>query len=385
MRLIRSTVSHVLATSGWRGGSSAELSRLLGVDRSLGWKVWSLAEGEGIIPSPQHVPGRGGVEKFLLAASRVGAPPDLVDRAREAFAAYRRLAVEHGSDRASADIMLGTLSPEGAERQDLALRRALFRGNSRVLGTQAGMLYQCSAVFPGASGDFPSVAIVRGYYGLRTMRPGVWWVLSRSTLVQEGGPVRTPRRHALCGGPIAADASPLLDEFCRPRGVKVRRRQVQGATVQDELEPRPMGRAGEVDVVLGEVVTGIPRDAGEVDAVTMAVRVPAEAMCFDILLHEGVFEGEPSSQCMTLVNTEFPFHDPQCRDVLPFRESLTAMGRGGEAPAIPEVPDHATLLERIAAATGHPPERFRAYRLRMRFPPVPICWAVSYVVRRSGG
>ena len=383
LRRLRVIVAKVLDSTQWRGGSSAELSRRLGLDRSLGWKIWSLAEGSGAIPSPQHVPGRGGVRKFLEAARASGAPGTLLEQAQTAFTHFRDLSLQHGSDRATADILLGSLSSEGQRRQDMALRRGLFRGNSLVLGTQVRLLYQCSVVFPGQKGSNPSVAMVRGVYGIRTTRPGVWWVVSRSTLVQSGGPADPPRRVGLDGESIGLDAAPLLAEFCRPAHVRVRRRVVQGRTVQDELAPRPMGRAGEVDVVTGEVVTHIPADRHDRDAVTLAVRVPAEAMCFDVLLHRDAVIGEPRAACLSLVNTEFPFEDPQGRDEIPMTEELADLGHGAGMAGLPDVPGHPTLLERVIAATGHRADAFRSFRLRMRFPPLPIVAAVTYVVRRS--
>jgi hypothetical protein len=244
------------------------------------------------------------------------------------------------------------------------------------------MLYQCSAVFPGPAGSFPSVALVRGYYGVRTMRPGVWWVLSRSTLIQSGRAVES-RRVTLAGRPIGAEASPLLEEFGRPGSFEVRRRVVQGVTVQDELGPRPMGKAGEVDVVLGEMVTHIPVDAAERDGVTMAVRAPAEELCFDVLLHEGATTLTPEATCFTMVNTEFPYQDPERRDELPLTEELADLGSAAGMACVPDVPEHASLLERLVAATGSRAEDFRAYRLRMRFPPLPICLVVTYGVAKA--
>jgi len=379
---LRAAVAALLDAGGWRDGPSAELSRSLGLDRSLAWKVWTLGGEAGALPSPQHVPGRAGVAKFLDAAEKAGAPADVIAQARDTFARYRELALQHAGDRASADILLGTLTPEGRERQDLSLRRGLFRGNSHVLGVQAALLYHCAAVFPGREGFFASVALVRGYFGLKTMRPGVSWVLGRSTLVQSTGPRLAPRRDTFDGDALDDNAPPLLPEFCRPTGVQVRRRVVEGRTAQDELEPRPIGREGAVDVVTGEVIRDIPIDRGPRDAVTMAVRVPAESLCFDVLLHrDAVAPDEATINCYSLVNNEFPFRDQSGIDEIPIAETLIEFGSPTDLRDLAGVAEHDALLARLISATGCRERDFRAVRFRMRFPPLPICIAIHYGAR----
>lgn len=376
---LRAAVASLLDAGGWRDGTSAELSRALGLDRSLAWKVWTLGGEAGELPSPQHVPGRAGVAKFLGAAEKAGAPPETIEQARTTFTRYRELALQHAGDRASADILLGTLTPEGRERQDLSLRRGLFRGNSHVLGVQAALLYNCAAIFPGRQGFFASVALVRGYFGLKTMRPGVSWVLGRSTLVQSTGPRAAPRRDTFDGHALDDNAPPLLAEFCRPAGVRVRRRVVDGRTAQDELEPRPIGREGAVDVVTGEVFRDIPVDRNPRDAVTMAVRVPAESLCFDVLLHkDAVSADEATINCYSLVNSEFPFRDKTGIDEIPVAETLVEFPSPSHLRDLDGVAQHDALLDRLIASTGCKEIDFRAVRFRMRFPPLPICIAIHY-------
>lgn len=376
---LRTAVAALLNAGGWGEGTSAELSRSLGLDRSLAWKVWTLGGDAGELPSPQHVPGRSGVAKFLEAADRAGAPADAIETARITFARYRELALQHAGDRASADILLGTLTPEGRERQDLSLRRGLLRGNSHVLGVQAGMLYNLAAVFPGREGFFASVALVRGYFGVKTMRPGVSWVLGRSTLVQSSGPRAAPRRDTLDGRSLDDNAPPLLDEFCRPEGVRVRRRFVDGRTAQDELEPRPIGREGAVDVVTGEVIRDIPIDHGPRDGVTMAVRVPAESLCFDVLLHKDATSADEATvHGYSMVNTEFPFREESGIDEIPIAETLVEFERAADLRDLAGVASHDALLARVIGATGCREQDFRAVRFRMRFPPLPICIVIQY-------
>lgn len=361
-----------------------ELSNTLGLDRSLAWKLWRIAQGQGPFPAPKHIPGRSGARIFHEAAARCGAPADLLDASRSAFEAFEAIARAHASDRAALDIMLGGFTPEGRDRHELALRRQMFRGHAHVLGVQTRTLFRMAVVFPAESGYMPEVAMVSGHFGLERTRPGAAWVLGQSTLMQTSGPRESNRRTALHGGQDAARHAPLLAEFCSRPLPQVRRRKVEPWTFEDELAPGPIGRAGAVDVVLGERIAEIPAEPVSRDAVTMRVRTPSEHLCFDVLLHEKACEATPPTlKAYTLVNSNFPYVREDDRDQIPVLETLTDFGRADVAPVAPEVPRHADLMRSVLEIIGHPAERFRLYRLQMRFAPLPICLSVTYRLRRA--
>ncbi|MBX3315366.1 MAG: hypothetical protein KF902_00730 [Phycisphaeraceae bacterium] len=378
---------------------ASELSTVLNLDRSLGWKLWTLAQSGASSPSPKHVPGRNGFQSFLDAALRNGASAAHVDEARRAFGRFERLSKEHARDRASVEIMLGALTTEGRSRLELSLRRAAFRANAHFLGVQCDTLYQADVVAPDGAGMMPRVVRVRGHYGLTRMRSGVSWVLSRSTLVTPSGKTVAYRRRALSeagvwdddghvggtgtGAALVGGPAPVAAAFSSTPTPVVVRRIVDGVVFQDELEPGPVGRASAIDVVTAEIVDKTPEHADAHDAVTARISTPCELLCFDVLLHESLASnGDPRLEVFTTIHSDVPY-TLGSRDLLQTMERFEALGSPDRAAPVAEVPRQAGLVDWMLGSIGERASAFRLYRLRMRFPPVPALAAATYRLRAT--
>lgn len=362
-----------------------DLAGALGLDRSLAWKLWQVARGEGQIPSPKHIPGRSGYRIFADAAVQRGVDSALVTEARDAFDAFHRLGRAHAADRASMDILLGRFTAEGRSRHETALRRDMFRAQSDLLGVQARALLQIAVIYPDdQKGFMPQVALAKGHYGLQRTRKDAIWPVSQSTLVQAAGPNATHRRSTLGGGADASGASPLIVEFCSRPTPDVRRRLTDEYMYEDELMPGPIGQAYATDIVLGERVSSIPWEATDHDAITMRVRTPNEHLCCDLWLHERVASAAPVElEFYTLVNNPLPYARGDKRDRIPLREVISERGRGDRAAPAPEIPRHAELVDWVLNRVGQPASEFRVYRVQMRYAPIPICLTMTYGLRQG--
>jgi hypothetical protein len=368
---------------------AVQLAEKLKLDRSLAWKVWRTAYGPDALPSAKHIPGEAGVAMFLSAAERAGATAASIAKARRAFAAFREFASEQAPDRASADILLGSLSMEGRRRMELALRRDGFRANSHVLGVHTQTLFQMDIVTDPKPGTMPDIVRLRAHQGLRRLREGASWVVSRSTLLQSKGPAQHYARLPLCdeSGVGAKELGvPLLPQFCSTPVPPVSREWLSNGAVVDEVGPGPIGEAASMDIVTGERVTNIPYDMVTRDAVTMHVRTPSEALCFDIVLPARLAAlGETRLDAYTLINGDFPFtEEAKKRDVIPMDEPLRALGVAAHAPPPAEVSRHAEMLGWLADRVGIDLEKFVLFRVVVKHPPIPICLAVHYPLPGAG-
>ncbi|MDX2148310.1 MAG: hypothetical protein SFZ23_12385 [Planctomycetota bacterium] len=388
MRRLRRATAAVL---GGVGGISRpiDVSSRLGLDRSLAWKVWHVGHGESDLPSPAHVPGQGGYQRFLQAAATAGTEGGLIAEASAAFAAFDRFTREHAGDRATADIMLGVLSDEGRKRHELARRREGFRAQTHFLGVQARMLYEADALIPAPAGYAMTVARMRGYFGIVRTRPNVPWIISKSALAAPGKLLKVPKREPLgdqsgnAGGDQEAgyNQAPgltIIREFCSDPLPVVRRRMLDEYTIEDELAPGPVGDFGAVDLVLGERITMRAEEVTEVDAVTLPVFTPAERLCFDFFVHESLVEGAPTLKVNSTVHGDTPYIRGQDYDMIPVPETFSSLGAAGDVSATPDVPRHREMLEWFLARLGCPLSSLRAYRTRMSFPPMPSRVAAYY-------
>lgn len=383
---LRRSAAAVLSAIG--AERAVDVAGRLRIDKSLAWKIWRVAQGPDACPSVAHIPGRAGFRRFTEASRAAGVSDELVRAAAEAFERYDRLALTHAGDRAAAGSMLGALSEEGRSRRELAERRDGFRANASFLGVQASAMYQLDLLIPRDSSDLPDVVRVRGHFGLMRNRENVSWILSRSTLVHADGPSARLTRVALRtwrDGPRSRPPDEplpvLIPEFSSHPLPPVRRRTIAGVTVEDELLPGPIGRTEAVTVVTGERVMVMPREAVRADAVTMSVNTPCERLCYDVVAPAGMFAAEPEMRVHSTVQVEHPFLRGPDFNVIPTSERLASLGTALLAPPAPDIPRHAEILAWTLRFADRPPQELRLWRVRMRFPPVPSCVAVTYRLR----
>lgn len=405
LRELRRTTATVLGAC--RGVDRAvEVSAKLGIDRSLAWKLWRVGQGPGACPSPAHIPGKQGFLRFLDAAANAGVDPVLIRDAKSAYERLEQLSETYAGDRASAGNMLGALTEEGRTRLETSLRRDAFRANAFFLAVQAEAMYQLDVILP--RGDNPRAGLdvvrVRGHYALRRNRPNVPWIVARSTAVDAQGPSANVRRSPL-RAPASAEDLPdrpfpvLLPEFSTDPMPTVVRRLVAGVTVEDELQPGPVGQVGAVTIVTGERVSrdelAAHADPGRArartDAVTMSVTTPCERLCYDVVIPEGLAAGPIRLRLHSTVQMELPYLRGPEAGVIPVSESFEDLGDVHLAPPVPEIARHAELLRWTMSralsppgaggdgpASQAPPMRFRLWRARMRFPPIPSCLAAAF-------
>ncbi len=375
---LRRTCAAVLTQCG--GISKAvDLSTRLGLDRSLGWKVWHVAQGPGPCPSVAHIPGRQGFAQFIRAAREAGVAPGTLDDASRAFDQFRDLTREHAGDRATAESMLGHLSDDGRKRLEIAMRRDGFRAQAHFLGVQAQAKYQLDLVLPAKPGFMPELARVRALLGFRRHRSDVSWLIARSTLVHDEGPSGSIRREPLEPQLLPGELAgiPLLPQFCSKPLPSIRRRIIAGVTAEDELLPGSVGHHGAVDIVTGELASQMPARDVLTDATLMHLTTPCERCCYDVALPRELASAV-SVRVQSTVQVEHPYLRSESFATIPVIESLERLGRADRAPTTAEVPPQAALLHYLFARMRVEAKDFELVRLRMRFPPTPSVIGMTY-------
>jgi hypothetical protein len=380
LRSLRTATASLL--TGLGGVDRAvDVANRLGLDRSLAWKIWQVAQGPGPLPAPAHIPGQQGFALFLSAAARAGADKVALERAREAFEAFGAFTQIHAGDRATVDSMLGALTDQGRSRLELSLRRDGFRSNAHFLGLSASAVYQADFLIPTGSEWMPDIVRVRGHFGLQWIRPNVTWVVARSTLVHADGPTSDLQRRPLVPDPVSG--STLLPEFSSTPTPNVHRRVIGGVTVEDELVRDRVGATGAIDVVTGERISHMPRRDVPTDAVTLAVMTPCERLVYDVIAPSTFLPTTPALRVHSTVQTELPYLRGENFNTIPVFEEFQDMGpvgpdASGSWPVAAEVPRHDRLLEWLGRQLGPSLRGCRLWRLRMKYPPVPSCLAAEY-------
>src|SRR5437868_5844688 len=83
-----------------------ELQQMLGIDRSLAWKVHRLMHARSAAEAAGFVPGAAAIEILCHAARGVGVGEGAIAALNEAYFGYDRSAAVHAGDRRSAHLML---------------------------------------------------------------------------------------------------------------------------------------------------------------------------------------------------------------------------------------------------------------------------------------
>jgi hypothetical protein len=369
-----------------------EVVDALDLDFNLAWKLVNVVNEADVFAGAREAPGAAGMDIFARALERAGAPAGGVERFRAAARAFTDLAVTHAGDRAALDSMLGDLAGRRNQRTDLAHRRAGFKASSAIFGAQAQLEAVTfvlsptgsSSVGPGPAGY--DVLRLRGIVGLQRLRHDIAWIVARGRWTDLDGHGQSHRRLPL-DPQAAAQASgmPVLGRHCSSPRPQFRRFQDATGTTVDQLVEGPVGKTAAMTFFTGELMHPLPappRPGHSVGSLRLAARAgtPCELLVMDILLHRSI---RPDGGPDYLLVSELGVPDlhatppsgllrvPQC-------EAVEERGAGRGVLRLVDFPEYPSIVDECVRAVGWRTEEFRAFRLALRFPPVPTAAIVSW-------
>ena len=358
-----------------------DVTDCFGVHRKLGWQIWNVAYSEDPGAAVRFVPNAKGIDVWRAAASQRGVPDDLLRRLDDAIAQFQQLVETHAEDRE----MLEMIVESGAERPDEAVelrwRKQAFTGNSFIWGVRAKALLATVLLHPSTRPGYFDMARILGQIGLVRTRSSVRWPFAQSVVQSDDGAVYAPQRE-----PIVPSATftqigvPLMEEFCSQPLPPVARRTTENGMVQDELLPGPVGQTAASTIVTGELAREVaPYHAthpGELAIWATGVRTPGEVVISDHFVHREMFPGVERE--LRVLGELISSTTRDERDRLPVAERLLHLGRGLERVRTAEIPRYADILGAVFEKTGWKADDFDVYRVRMRYPPMPVSVMVTH-------
>jgi hypothetical protein len=360
-----------------------ELAKALKIDMKLAWKVVKVAHGADLFTTVRYVPGAAAIEVFLRAAAKRKVSSCLIQSAIAAVEEFDRLIETHADDRATLEMMLLSYGREDRRRGDLAHRKAAFTANSYIWGVQARTQVKVDILRSADEQGRLDFVTLRGFVGLRRIRPNVPVVIARARITDDdGGLLNPPLREPLdrAGGCDGGDgaASLLLRRFCSKPLPRFRRVTGPHGFLEDELVEGEIGNAGAITCFTGEVAYGaVSQYRTEHDrwgAHAVLMRTPCEALVFDLLVHEDLYA---SLELELAVYSELAGGSPVLPiegregERLPTWESVEYLGKGPSVTHTPHVPRHAEMIRYALDKLDWDGERFDVYRVQMQFPIIP--------------
>lgn len=355
------------------------MGRILGVDKTLAWKMSRFSESADLIKAVKHIPGPGGVEIVLKAAHDAGVGKDRIDAVRRADRAFREFVRQRAGDRRSFEAMLAAGGHD--ERIELEERKAYYQSGSAIWGVRAKlqMLTLClrpSTTMPGRV----DVLQLSGFLDFERLRADVPWIIRRLwTSDSESKSDTNFKRSPLCPEAATGNALPLVPEFCTKPLPDINQFTGENGVIYDEIAPGAVGKHGSVTCITGELYTGaLPLHRSPDNTFgryELVLRTPVESVLFDIYLHEDLRHFSDFNYSVFGLLEDRPgvgvgkSHD---RPIMPAQGAM----RLGEPPIIQSsrCGEHARLVEYALERAGWgSPESFRGYRSELEYPATPWC------------
>ena len=365
---------------GERGWTGSELAGVMDIDVNLAWKVLSVAKPGSPATVLERVPGSAAMQILTGAAKRMRIGAATITRLEAAREAYEALIEAHAGDRSGLESLLTHL--DGAERaNDIAARRAAFRANSTLLGVQTHAQLAAYIFWPEQTADSKqssAMAILRGYVGFRRLRSDTTWILGRGRRTDHQGRLYGQLLPEPLDAEMAQqhDGVPLLRGFSSDVLPPVRRAIMPDGMVIDRLLPGPVGRQASLTFFFAETMRpGLARveDRGESPLrLVVSTHTPCEELICDAIFHKDLPPlGEPEFLTASELGGVSVGHcDPSERITLHLGAKLEDHGMGVETLHVRDLPRYPALLQGVFARIGMNPADFRAYRVKVDYPPV---------------
>lgn len=361
-----------------------ELTKRLGLDKSLAWKlgqVVQVTEPAGIL---EFLPGTSAMAILVRAFAKAGADEAVVERIRGAQEVFEAAVARHAGDRATLELVVDSMG--GRRRGKLETSRKLaFRGNSGIWGVQAGVRVNTLLLAPSPgdeSGEWVDSGLVGGWVDFRRLRPDARWVIFRRRSYSVAG--ATVRPEVPIDPEAAAESEKagelmLMNNYCTgsvPELVPTK----EGDMTVYELGGGAVGNTGAFSCFFGTVSQRLgKRFASQPDETadfSAQISAPVEMLLFDLLVHRKLeFPTAPTSGVYAnLVAAHAGLH---ARDLLPVEAPVQDCGMGRPAWQSSVVPRYDEIVSDAVRAMGYDAADFRVWRVELEYPPFPSTVVVT--------
>lgn len=373
------------------------IARLLGLDKSLAWKVYRLVNEAVPHQIAQFVPGRSGMNIFIQACRNSRVPEDKVVYLEHAAEEYSTLVRVHGGDRASVELMLsGSGEPD---RTQMTLRRAAFRAASFVAGIQARTHLQSFFICKSRTPGMLDVALVKAFVEIRRLRSNAPFVLLRPVVTDDkGGLLARPNFEPIepfgqsgpgVAGEVVSELEPaaqvgLMREYSSLPTPKFSMGRITGTHQEFELADSPVGNTGALTCVCGEILraaVSATAFAGNMNAEhAIQLRTPCQAALLDVFVQRGVFPAHTPKVAVysEYSGNEFRRGNDRDRYRLPGSFHAELLGSGSNAAITSDMPRYASLAQRVFERLGVDGSEFDLYRSRIAYPFIPCAMVMTH-------
>lgn len=376
---IRRAFAEMLASVGADASEPQEVARRFGIDKTLAWRISRVVGEDDAWEVVQHIPKQPSVKLFVNALLKHGADRNTAEEIWKALAEFEEFVRVHSGDRETLEIMASGTGHRSALKKLETFRKLGFQANSALWGVQARVQLGLTLITPSKTVGTVDLTTVSGMIGLRRLRPNVPWTIATETHwdydLHPGGipqDVSAPLDPMVPKGGI-----PIVSQFCS-RSLPALRTVDQPAGMRRYmLGEGEVGNTAAASVIVGWTQRSAapmretyPGEHGE-HGITLST--PAEEVVRDLYIHNDLgFAFNPVARVYSLLpgGPQYPAageHAPQ----LPVPTEVVDLGASPPDTTTPSIPRYREMVEFAAAQSGFTLNDFRAYRFRLKYPPIP--------------
>lgn len=371
-------LASVLAALGADPHKPQHISRQLKLDKSLAWKVSRIVLDPDPISAIARFPGKSGLKILVESLEKANAPAGILAEFKESIAAFEHIEKVHAGSRETLQIMLADSPTRGTREREEAHRKLAFQGNSTVFGVQARVQLSIHFVAPHhADPSLLDLSLVCGLIDFRRLRQDVPWTVASARLNHDDGTPFSVCDFSPMDPSIGPGEVPAMREFCSPTLPPLRAvRQPNGRT-RFEIGEGPVGNTAAATYIAGWITraavspyAALNNQYGESQVI---VATPSETLFHDFYVHKSMtYAMDPVVRIYNLLPGQ-PVYPSEGRDrgILPLEIDMIRMGFGAEHASTPEVPNYMQLVETSTSRIGYPLKDFYAFRLKLKYPPIP--------------
>ncbi len=379
---VRAAILEIMASAGADPNRPQEVARQFGLRTGLTWKVCKVVQEADLYSAVPHVPGATGLKLFVDAFERAGADAGSVKAARSASRAFEKMVEIHTGDRQTLLTMLGHLAPVEQQARREADRKLAFQGNSANWGVQARLNLSMQFVAPNPDApEMIDLVTTTGLYDFRRLRRGARWVLLRSISYNDDGTLRPDNQVPVDPSSSPEEGLRLMKDFCS--GVpEIHEAPLRNGT-QYELSDGPVGHSAAFTCVFGTFTRQFAcwhRDElNQFGEHPTLLFTPSELLIGDVFIHRDLpFELPPEAALYSgLFDGVDAAWSGRESDRMALAETVLDLG-SPPIIATPQIPRYPQMVQAVCDRLDWSVKDFRAYRLMMKYPPIPTVLVLRY-------
>lgn len=352
------------------------IEKSLGLNRVLCHRIASALRCADPLATLHQLPGPEPLRRLVAASKGANIPEGIIVQAEAAIDEFDYLIRMVAGDRSGLDAIISSRMPGARVRVENEAKQLVYRGMRQIKGVAADVMLYSFLMHPSDDGRRLDFVQLRGFFGLRCVRPGTSLKLGvKSNVYPPKG--TTPR--TLGGVPLHENMlGAVLERFCSDGPIDLRVQDIGADSVAYTLDwGEAVGIESARDIVMAELrCDAFRRTRGADDprprtGNTHEIHIPTRLYVNDLLMHEEVYpEWAPGVRVLeTGVQGWAEANDPsRDLDTLDLLDSIEPLGTGIHRYRVEGIPNYAELLEHVFAEVGWDPSKFRAYRTRIEYP-----------------